>query len=77
MRLFAELYDNMFDLVDGLTFTLRVITPSLWPVFEVTYQRYKTNAADFLDGKHGSTLPRTLRSLTRLFQRCCRRSKTS
>ncbi|EJD50497.1 ARM repeat-containing protein [Auricularia subglabra TFB-10046 SS5] len=44
-----ELYDNMFDLVDGLTFTLRIIQPSLWPVFELTYQRFKTNAADFLD----------------------------
>ncbi|KZV95467.1 ARM repeat-containing protein [Exidia glandulosa HHB12029] len=45
----VELYDNMYEIVDGLTFNLRVITPSLWPVFELTYQRYKTNAADFLD----------------------------
>ncbi|KAH7097641.1 ARM repeat-containing protein [Auriculariales sp. MPI-PUGE-AT-0066] len=44
-----ELYENMFDIVDALTFHLRIITPSLWPVFELTYQRFKTNARDFID----------------------------
>jgi len=53
----TELYENMFDIVDGLTFHLRVITPNLWPVFELTYQRFKTNAHDFLDGACCSAFP--------------------
>ncbi|KAJ7364953.1 hypothetical protein DFH08DRAFT_950496 [Mycena albidolilacea] len=29
-------FDNMYDLVDSLTFKLRAISPNLWPVFELT-----------------------------------------
>lgn len=46
----AELYDNVFEILDGLTFTLRTIPPSLWPAFELLYARFKSNATDFLDG---------------------------
>jgi hypothetical protein len=47
----ADLFDNMYDLVDSLTFKLRAVSPSMWPVFELTYQLFKADAVDFLEGK--------------------------
>jgi len=40
----------MYDLVDSLTFKLRAIAPNLWPVFELTYKLFKSDAVDFLEG---------------------------
>ena len=45
-----DLFDNMYDLVDALTFKLRSISPNMWPVFELTYKLFKSDAVDFLDG---------------------------
>ncbi|KAK2463383.1 hypothetical protein APHAL10511_004609 [Amanita phalloides] len=44
-----ELLDNMYDLVDSLTFRMRAISPSMWPVLEHTYKLFKSDAVDFLD----------------------------
>ncbi|CAL1712201.1 unnamed protein product [Somion occarium] len=44
-----DLYDNMYDLVDALTYKSRSISPSMWPVFELTYKLFKSEAVDFLD----------------------------
>ncbi|KAH7885476.1 armadillo-type protein [Phlebopus sp. FC_14] len=44
-----DLFDNMYDLVDCLTFKLHVISPSMWPVFELMYELFKSDAVDFLD----------------------------
>ncbi|KAH9924352.1 ARM repeat-containing protein [Epithele typhae] len=44
-----DLLDNMYDLVDMLTFKLRNISPNMWPVFELTYKLFKSDAVDFLD----------------------------
>ena len=41
----------MYELVDSLTFKLRSIAPSMWPVFELTYTLFKREAVDFLEGK--------------------------
>jgi hypothetical protein len=41
----------MYDLVDNLTFKLRSIAPSMWPIFELTYKLFKSDAVDFLDGE--------------------------
>lgn len=46
-----DLFDNMYELVDSLTFKLRTISPNMWPVFELTYKLFKSDAVDFLDGK--------------------------
>ncbi|KAL1728536.1 armadillo-type protein [Schizophyllum commune] len=48
-RKIIDLYDNMYDLLDTLTFRMRSISPSLWPIFEQTYQLFKTDGIDFLD----------------------------
>ncbi|OSX56395.1 hypothetical protein POSPLADRAFT_1068094 [Postia placenta MAD-698-R-SB12] len=44
-----DLFDNMYDLVDSLTFKMRNISPNMWPVFELTYKMFKSDAIDFLD----------------------------
>ncbi|KAJ6585487.1 armadillo-type protein [Mycena capillaripes] len=44
-----DLFDNMYDLLDSLTFKLRAISPNLWPVFELTYTLFKSDAVDFLE----------------------------
>lgn len=41
----------MYDLVDSLTFRMRAISPSMWPVLEHTYTLFKSEAVDFLDGE--------------------------
>jgi len=47
-----DLFDNMYELVDSLTFKSRSISPNMWPVFELTYELFRTDAIDFLDGNH-------------------------
>jgi hypothetical protein len=47
----AELLDNMYDLIDSLTYKSRSVSPSMWPVFEATYKLFKSDAIDFLDGE--------------------------
>jgi hypothetical protein len=44
-----DLFDNMYDLVDALTFRFHAISPNMWPVFELTYDLFKSDAVDFLD----------------------------
>ncbi|KAF8956524.1 armadillo-type protein [Flammula alnicola] len=44
-----DLFDNMYELVDSLTYKLRAISPSMWPVFELTYRLFKHEAVDFLE----------------------------
>lgn len=46
-----DLFDNVYDLVDVLTFKLHAISPNMWQVFELTYKLFKSDAIDFLDGK--------------------------
>lgn len=46
----VDLFDNMYDLVDALTFRLHTISPNMWPIFELTYDLFKNDAVDFLDG---------------------------
>ncbi|KAJ7578155.1 armadillo-type protein [Mycena floridula] len=44
-----ELFDTVYDLVDSLTFRSRSISPNMWPVFEITYRLFKSDAVDFLE----------------------------
>lgn len=45
-----DLFDNVYELVDSLTYKTRTISPSMWPVFEITYKLFKSEAVDFLEG---------------------------
>ncbi|THH18363.1 hypothetical protein EW146_g2600 [Bondarzewia mesenterica] len=44
-----DLFDNMYELVDNLTFKTHEISPKMWPIFELTYALFKSDAVDFLD----------------------------
>jgi len=46
----AELLDNMYELVDNLTYKTRSIATNMWPVFEMSCNLFKSEAIDFLDG---------------------------
>ncbi|EOQ99370.1 hypothetical protein E3P89_02255 [Wallemia ichthyophaga] len=45
---FIELYDEVFELIDCLTFFMRAIPDDLWPVFEALYQSFKGSGVDYL-----------------------------
>lgn len=47
----VDLFDNMYELIDSLTFKLRTVSPSMWPIFELTYKLFKSDAVDFLEGE--------------------------
>jgi hypothetical protein len=58
-----DLFDNMYDLVDSLTFKSRSISPNMWRVFELTYELFRSDAIDFLDG-NGAPLSLQWQELT-------------
>lgn len=58
-----DLFDNMYDLVDALTYKLRSISPNMWPIFELTYKLFKSDAVDFLDGAFAMLYSRQLQCL--------------
>ena len=64
-----DLFDNVYELVDSLTFKSRSISPNMWPVFELTYELFRTDAIDFLDGKDLPSLRPQRRKLTLNFLR--------
>lgn len=56
-----DLFDNVYELVDSLTFKTRSISPNMWPVFELTYDLFRTDAIDFLDGNRSHLCPHVRR----------------
>ncbi|KAH8091016.1 armadillo-type protein [Cristinia sonorae] len=44
-----DLYDNMYEIVDVLTFNLKSISVNTWQIFELSYKAFKNEAIDFLD----------------------------
>ena len=47
----SDLFDSMYELIDNLTFKLASISPNMWPMFEMTYALFKSDAVDFLEGE--------------------------
>ncbi|GJJ15816.1 hypothetical protein Clacol_010094 [Clathrus columnatus] len=48
-NLAIDLLTNVYDLVDSLTFSVRRIPPTMWPIFELTYKLFQVDAQDFLE----------------------------
>ncbi|KAG2009602.1 importin alpha re-exporter, variant 3 [Coprinopsis cinerea AmutBmut pab1-1] len=44
-----DLFDNVYELIDSLTYHLKAISPNMWRVFELTYSVFKNEALDFLE----------------------------
>lgn len=51
----TELYDEVFEILDSLTFFQKRINPIMWPVFEATYHTFKSDAADYVHGTRSSS----------------------
>ena len=46
----VELYDEVYDVLDSLTFYQRGISTAIWPIFEASYNSFKIDAADYFNG---------------------------
>jgi hypothetical protein len=57
-----DLFDNVYELVDSLTFKSRSISPNMWRIFELTYELFRTDAIDFLDGNEFSFISAVTRA---------------
>lgn len=72
----AELYDEVFEILDSLSFFQKKISPVMWPLFEATYQSFKGSASDYFSGSF-VFIPRSARPLTlSSAQRCSAASTT-
>ena len=47
----TELYDDIFDMIDALTFHRRAIGPRMWPIFELIHKTFKSDALDYFDSE--------------------------
>ncbi|CAG8569447.1 9240_t:CDS:10 [Ambispora leptoticha] len=45
----VDLYDEVFDIIDSCTFSTKQISPTMWSVFELIYQTFKTSGIDYLE----------------------------
>ncbi|KAI8358296.1 armadillo-type protein [Mortierella sp. GBAus27b] len=44
-----ELFDGVFEIIDGFTFSAKTISTSMWAVFELIYKTFKESALDFME----------------------------
>ncbi|KAM0788606.1 hypothetical protein ACM66B_001727 [Microbotryomycetes sp. NB124-2] len=49
----VELYDEVFEILDSLTFFQKKINPIMWPIFEATYATFKSDATDYVHEMSG------------------------
>jgi importin-7 len=47
----ADLYAEIFEIIDSCTFSSKRVTPTMWGVFELIYKAFKESGIDFMDGK--------------------------
>lgn len=50
-----DLFDEVFEILDSLSFFQKKISPCMWPLFEATYHSFKNGALDYFSGT--SALP--------------------
>ncbi|KAK3816011.1 MAG: armadillo-type protein [Benniella sp.] len=44
-----DLFDGVFEIIDGFTFSAKSISPNMWGVFELIYKTFKESALDFME----------------------------
>ncbi|KAK4053547.1 Nonsense-mediated mRNA decay protein 5 [Microbotryomycetes sp. JL201] len=49
----VELYDEVFEILDSLTFFQKKINPIMWPIFEATYATFMSDAMDYVHEMSG------------------------
>ncbi|CAJ0826520.1 6037_t:CDS:10 [Entrophospora sp. SA101] len=50
-----ELYEEVLDIIDSLTFSIKQISPAMWNIFELLYRTFKKSGVDYIECK--SMLP--------------------
>ncbi|SCV67913.1 BQ2448_5524 [Microbotryum intermedium] len=48
-----DLYDEVYDILDSLTFSQKKISPCLWPIFVATYNTFKAGSVEFVHEMSG------------------------
>ena len=51
-----DLLASVYNLVHMLTFKTRAISPNMWSVFQLTYNLFKMDVVDFLDGSSAASI---------------------
>lgn len=49
--LFADLYNEVFEIIDSCTFAAKSISPTMWQAFELIHRTFKAGAELYLEGE--------------------------
>lgn len=47
----ADLYTEIFEIIDSCTFAAKSISPTMWGAFELMHQAFKAGAELYIEGK--------------------------
>ncbi|CAI2196173.1 17572_t:CDS:10, partial [Funneliformis geosporum] len=45
----TDLYDDIFDIIDTCTYSIKQISPTMWRVFELMYKTFKDTGIDYIE----------------------------
>ncbi|CAG8437081.1 2268_t:CDS:10 [Funneliformis mosseae] len=45
----SDLYDDIYDIIDTCTFSIKQISPTMWRVFELMYKTFKDTGIDYIE----------------------------
>ena len=46
----ADLYNEVFEIIDSCTFAAKSISPTMWQAFELIHRTFKAGAELYLEG---------------------------
>lgn len=49
-NLFADLYNEVFEIIDSCTFAAKSISATMWQAFELIHRTFKAGAELYLEG---------------------------
>ncbi|KAI5474959.1 hypothetical protein MNV49_002143 [Pseudohyphozyma bogoriensis] len=49
----VELYDEVYEILDSISFFQKKVSPHLWPLFEATYTAFKNDASEYFNEMFG------------------------
>jgi len=47
----ADLFNEVFEIIDSCTFAAKTISPNMWSAFEIMHSTFKAGAELYLEGK--------------------------
>lgn len=65
----ADLYNEVFEIIDSCTFSAKSVSPTMWQAFELMHKTFKAGAELYLEGKWiaktSSSPPETMGAMTK------------